>query len=395
VRGELGIILFVLALTLAIFLHEGGHFLTAKWFGMKVERFFLGFGPTIWSFRRGETEYGIKAIPAGGFCKIAGMSPYEHDGNLLEEEWRRPGTPAPEPTPPERQFRNKPAWQRAIVLAAGSITHFVAALVFIYLLLTVIGRPSDQSTNVIQGVVAQADDGTPAPAGQAGLRAGDRIVAVDGKPVGNFDQLRAALASTQGRRIQIAYERDGRRLSTSLVPATVADEGGGRRAFLGVQPEPVTVRMNPLEAVPASGAFLGRITGASFVSLGSIVTGLVDRLDPEPATGADGSGSGDGGTVGVVGLGRLAGQAAAAQEWIFFVYLLIQFNIVVGMINLLPIPPMDGGYLAFLVKEKITGRPVDLRRVAPVAALIVGLLVTLTVGLVWLDITNPIGNPFR
>src|SRR5262245_38601119 len=150
---------------------------------MKVERFFLGFGPTIWSFRRGETEYGIKAIPAGGFCKIAGMSPYEHDGNLLEEGWRRPGDPPPEPVPPERQFRNKPTWQRAIVLAAGSITHFIVALLLIFLLLTVIGRPSDETTNVIQEVVAEADDGTPAPAGQAGLRAGDRIVAVDGKPV--------------------------------------------------------------------------------------------------------------------------------------------------------------------------------------------------------------------
>src|ERR671921_2231057 len=82
----LGITLFVLALMLAIFLHEGGHFVTAKLFGMKVERFFLGFGPTLWSFRRGETEYGIKALPLGGFCKIAGMSPYESDANLLEED---------------------------------------------------------------------------------------------------------------------------------------------------------------------------------------------------------------------------------------------------------------------------------------------------------------------
>ncbi|HKE98318.1 MAG TPA: RIP metalloprotease [Actinomycetes bacterium] len=393
-RGELGIILFILALTLAIFLHEGGHFLTAKWFGMKVERFFLGFGPTIWSFRRGETEYGIKAIPAGGFCKIAGMSPYEHDGNLLEEGWRRPGDPPPEPVAPERQFRNKPAWQRAIVLAAGSITHFIAALLLIFLLLTVIGRPSDETTNVIQEVVAEADDGTPAPAGQAGLRAGDRVVAVDGKPVADFRGLRAALAGTQGRRIQVVYERDGQRRTTSLVPASVADGSGGRRAFLGVQPTSVIVHLNPLEAIPATGASFGRITGASFVGLGSIVTGLVDRLEPQRATGG-GSGSGDGGTVGVVGLGRLAGQAAAAQQWIFFVILLIQFNVVVGIINLLPIPPMDGGYLAFLAKEKVTGRPVDLRRVAPVAALIVGLLVTLTVGLVWLDITNPIGNPFK
>src|SRR5512132_4508075 len=101
----LGILLFILALILAILFHEGGHFTTAKLFGMKVERFFLGFGPTIWSFRRGETEYGIKAFPLGGFCKIAGMSPYENDGNFLEED--RSADPAATPTPPERQFRNK------------------------------------------------------------------------------------------------------------------------------------------------------------------------------------------------------------------------------------------------------------------------------------------------
>ncbi|HEV2825836.1 MAG TPA: site-2 protease family protein, partial [Actinomycetota bacterium] len=133
----LGITLFVLALMLAIFLHEGGHFATAKFFGMKVERFFLGFGPTIWSFRKGETEYGIKAFPLGGFCKIAGMSPYENDGNFLEED--RSARPGAAPTPPERQFRNKPAWQRAIVLAAGSITHFLVAILLIWMVLVTIG----------------------------------------------------------------------------------------------------------------------------------------------------------------------------------------------------------------------------------------------------------------
>jgi hypothetical protein len=109
----LGIALFVLALMLAIFLHEGGHFTTAKMFGMKVERFFLGFGPTVWSFRRGETEYGVKALPLGGFCKIAGMSPYENDGNFLEED-RSAEKAAAEPTPPDA-----PVPQQAGLAAVG------------------------------------------------------------------------------------------------------------------------------------------------------------------------------------------------------------------------------------------------------------------------------------
>src|SRR5215217_5796212 len=193
----LGISLFVLALMIAIFLHEGGHFTTAKLFGMKVERFFLGFGPTIWSFRRGETEYGVKAFPLGGFCKIAGMSPYENDGNFLEED--RSGTQAATPTPPERQFRNKPAWQRAIGIGTGQVT-----------------------TTIDQTVAL--DNGQPSPAQTGGLKAGDQIVAVAGTQVSSFEQLRAALGDKGGERITIEYVRDGERRSTTVT----AVERGGR-----------------------------------------------------------------------------------------------------------------------------------------------------------------------
>ncbi|HJW64803.1 MAG TPA: site-2 protease family protein, partial [Actinomycetes bacterium] len=175
--SALGITLFVLALMLAIFLHEGGHFATAKLFGMKVERFFLGFGPTLWSFRRGETEYGVKAFPLGGFCKIAGMSPYESDGNFLEED--RSARPAAAPTDPSRQFRNKPAWQRAIVLAAGSFTHFVVAILLIWVVLVAIGIGTGQVTTTIDRTVP-LDQGAASPAQRAGLEAGDQIVAVAG-----------------------------------------------------------------------------------------------------------------------------------------------------------------------------------------------------------------------
>jgi membrane-associated protease RseP (regulator of RpoE activity) len=399
VSSLLGIVLFVLALTLAIFFHEGGHFLSAKHFGMRVERFFLGFGPTVFSFRKGETEYGLKAIPAGGFCKIAGMSPYENDQNFLENE--RGAEPDPYgPTPPERQFRNKPLWQRAIVLGAGSFTHFVVGLVLIYLLLVVIGRPIGDTTNQIDQVVAQGSGGVAAPAGPAGLRSGDRIIEVDGKQVKAFEDLRTALQGTAGKRITVVYLRDGERRTTSLVPATVTDSNGRQQAFLGVQPSRETVRLNPLEGIPASGALLWTVAKESVKGLGGLFTGLADRIrppEPQPQSGGTASGgdSGDGGPVGIIGIGRLAGQAVAADQWIFFILLLIQFNVFVGIVNLLPIPPMDGGYVAFLVKEKLTGTPVDLRKVAPVAALIVGLLVTLTVGLVWLDITRPLSNPFR
>jgi len=387
----LGITLFVLALMLAIFLHEGGHFTTAKLFGMKVERFFLGFGPTIWSFRRGETEYGVKAFPLGGFCKIAGMSPYENDGNFLEED--RSANPAATPTPPERQFRNKPAWQRAIVLAAGSITHFIVAILLIWMVLVAIGIGTGQVTTTIDNTVA-LDGGQRSPAQIAGLRSGDQIVAVAGTPVSTFEQLRAVLQSKGDQPITIEYVRDGERRSTTVTPV---NQNG--RGFLGFQPSEETRRIGVLAAIPESMKLFWDTTVATVKGLGGFVTGLADRISaPEPAPAGSGSGGGgvrDGGPIGIVGITRLAGQAVANNQWAIFIAILIQLNIVVGVFNLLPLPPMDGGYLAFVLWQVVTRREVDLRKVVPVAALIVGLLVMLTVGLVWLDITNPVPYPFR
>jgi membrane-associated protease RseP (regulator of RpoE activity) len=386
----LGIALFVLALMVAIFLHEGGHFTTAKLFGMKVERFFLGFGPTVWSFRRGETEYGIKALPLGGFCKIAGMSPYESDANFLEED--RSARATATPTPPERQFRNKPAWQRAIVLAAGSITHFLVAILLTWMVLVAIGIGTGQATTTIDRTVPLTA-GTASPAQTGGLKAGDRIVAVSGRPVNGFEELRAALSDKGGKRITIEYVRDGERRSTTVVAAS--QDG---RGFLGFQPTEETRRIGVLAAIPESVELFWRTAVDTVKGLGGFVTGLADRMSsPQPAPGGGGGGGGEvsGGPVGIVGITRLAGQAVANNQWAIFVAILIQLNIVVGVFNLLPLPPMDGGYLAFVLWQVVTRREVDLRKVVPVAALIVGLLVMLTVGLVWLDITNPVPYPFR
>ena len=230
----LGITLFVLALMLAIFLHEGGHFVTAKLFGMKVERFFLGFGPTLWSFRRGETEYGIKALPVGGFCKIAGMSPYESDYNFLEEDRssrRQPGPvapPLPPRTPPSRQFRNKPAWQRAIVLAAGSFTHFVVALLLIWVVLVAIGIGTGEATTTIQQTVPTTQNGAPAPARAAGLRPGDRIVEIGGEPVQDSDDVSAAVnARRPGDSVRMVVVRDGERRTLTVTLGTRPEKAGG------------------------------------------------------------------------------------------------------------------------------------------------------------------------
>jgi membrane-associated protease RseP (regulator of RpoE activity) len=391
----IGILLFLFALMLAIFLHEGGHFLTAKLFGMKVERFFLGFGKTLWSFRRGETEYGIKVLPLGGFCKIAGMSPHELEGNFLEEERGR----KPEPVSPERQFRNKPAWQRAIVLAAGSVTHFIVALVLIYALVVLIGLQLGPPTTTIQTTVATTSDGKPAPAAAAGLRAGDRIVAIDGQRISSFDQLRSVLTDKAGQRVTVSYQRDGRNLTTSLVPAVEKDANGQTRGFLGISPTGALVRKGPVEGIGSTGAMFGDLVVGSFKGLGGLIPGLADRLQaPAQSSGGGGGGGGGGGDstpVGIIQIGRFAGEAASAGMWSMFVVLLITFNVFVGIFNLLPIPILDGGYLALIGWQSITRREVDLRKLAPVAAVAVSLLFVFVLVVAWLDITKPIANPFR
>jgi RIP metalloprotease RseP len=170
--------IFAISLVFAIMFHEFGHYATAKAFGMKVEKFFLGFGPTLWSFRRGETEYGVKAIPAGGFVKIIGMSPVEDI----------------DPADQGRTFYEQSAWKRVIVLSAGSFTHFVLAAALIFAGLAFIGLPNPDVPAKTDLDVVLADS----PAGAAGVEPGDRIVAIDEQPMADFDEIRNYRA--RGRR---------------------------------------------------------------------------------------------------------------------------------------------------------------------------------------------------
>ena len=234
----IGWVIFIVALLFSVMVHEAGHFATAKRFGMKVTRFFVGFGPTIWSTWRGETEYGIKALPFGGFVKIIGM----HSLDDVDD-------PADEP----RSFRRQPAWQRIIVLCAGSFMHFVLAFLLIFGLALGIGIENDNTTQLgtvsscVAANVTQLDNGIctasdkPSPAKLAGLQPGDKVIAFDGKPVSNWTQLGNAIrAARPGSPVSITVVRDGKTLTLHTTLATVSGRSGG---YLGIAPTVVFHRL--------------------------------------------------------------------------------------------------------------------------------------------------------
>lgn len=404
----LGVIAFVVALLVSIMLHEAGHFATAKRFGMKAPQFFVGFGPTIWSFRRGETEYGIKAIPAGGFVKITGMTP-------LEEV---------EPGDEDRAFYKQPAWQRTIVLAAGSFMHFVIAFALLFAVLAVIGTPKLVPTvNTVSACVpaklttqptAQVCSALPpSPAKAAGLQHGDEIVAFDGQPIKDWDALTAKLQKHGPGPATLTIVRDGQRSvrTVDLVPAERPSETNPKVmqtvGALGVTATEVADRMDPLAAVTHAGTGFGRLTTATFGALGNLPHAVGNLFH---ATVDGGQRSSDG-LVGPVGIARVSGEALAQGGTPLFdrigtfVLLIAGVNVFVGIFNLLPLLPLDGGHLAVLGYEegrrrlyRLVGRRdpgrVDLTKLLPAAYLVMVLFIGLSVLLLLGDIVNPIANPF-
>jgi membrane-associated protease RseP (regulator of RpoE activity) len=389
--GLLGVVAFIVALLLSVVLHEAGHLLTAKRFGMKASQFFAGFGATLWSRRRGETEYGIKAIPLGGFVKIVGYTPLETVD------------PADEP----RAFFRQPAPRRATVIVAGVVMNLLLTFLLLIGLAAGIGIPSDgAATTVVRRVspcVSTADTCTTrdpvSPSKQAGLRARDRIVSFGGRPVSDWDQLSAAIRDTRpGSPVTVVVERDGRRLS---LPATVAGLAG--RGYFGVEPVARTHRLGPV----ASARFAGRFMGDMTVAIGKVVADIPHAI---PKLFGHERASTPGGQAGsIVGGAEASGQVFSSSDtWrdklTSFILLIASLNLFVGLLNLVPLLPLDGGHLAVLCYERIKalvfrirGRPdpgpVDLTRLMPLTYVAVTLLVGLGVLLILADVFNPLKVP--
>ncbi len=394
----LGWLIFIVAAAASVMLHETGHFVTAKRFGMKVTRYFVGFGPTLWSTQRGETEYGIKAIPAGGFVKIVGMT------SLDEVD------PADEP----RSFRRAPGWQRLIVLTAGSFMHFLFAAVLIFGVALAFGTENVENSNTTQlgtvmpyvpanetallnGVTCAGEPKS--PAALAGLKVGDQVTSFDGVAVSNWTQLQNEVLKVRpGTPVTLTVLRGGQSLTVHTALAQVQGHG----SFLGIAPIAITVfqRQNPIDAIKYIGTgFSGVVTG-SVQGIGELPAALPSLFSKDRACSPAGN-------VGsVVGAAQATGAAVAAPVgWkakVSFVLLLIaSLNIFWGVLNLLPLLPLDGGHIAVVIWERIRARfyrlqhrpdpgLVDYTKLIPVSFSVFLVIVAFSLLLVASDIYRPV-----
>jgi membrane-associated protease RseP (regulator of RpoE activity) len=382
----IGIFAFIVLMLYAIFFHELGHFVTARWAGIKVSKFFVGFGPTLWSTRRGrqeivvgedgtritqpETEYGVKALPLGGFVKIVGMS-------------------AAEEIPPEdepRAFGAAPAWKRAIVLVAGSVTHFITAFFVLVLIFTVIGVPGEPTLTI--GAVQPRMDGEPSPAAKAGLEQGDKVLEVAGKPVRQWGEVGARIRGGEGRPLTMVVQKEGEaRRTVKLNPRFGTTPDGKRTPLVGIEPESKIVREDPIGGTIAAGKTMNFLVTSFFQR-------VPQALKPS-SLGLTGDGPTQDRPFSIVGAGKLAGDLASRGSLADFLGLFVQINIFIAIFNMLPLPPLDGGHLLVLGLEKIRGKPISPRAVMPVAVAVATLLLLLGVLLLYYDIVQPPQLPTR
>ncbi len=225
-----------------IMVHEGGHFLAANATGMKATEFFFGFGPKLWSIRRGETEYGVKAIPLGGYVRIIGMNPYEEV--------------APEDL--GRTYREQPFWAKSIVVLAGVASHFVVAFLIFFFVTTLVG--SAKVTTTVDDVQATLEDGSVTPAAASGIEPGDTILRIAGVEVGTWSEIVGVIRANPGATVTIRVEREDEEIMLTAALAALIDDAGAKRGFLGITPMAETVRMNPIAALVDSGASVGQAT---------------------------------------------------------------------------------------------------------------------------------------
>ena len=392
----IGIVLFALAILVSVALHECGHMWVALATGMKVRRYFVGFGPTLWSTRRGETEYGVKAVPAGGFCDIAGMTAVEE----LQPDER------------DRAMFKQKTWKRTAVLLAGPGMNFLIGLVLIYGIAVAWGLPNlHPDTRAVVGetacVAPEITKGElgkctgAGPAALAGIKSGDVITKVGATDVDSFTDLVAAVQKLNGP-TPFVVERNGTKF-TAMVDVTRT-----QRFTKGDQPSAVgaigisaaqsgPTGYNPVSAVPATFVFTGDLSvelGKALAKIPTKVGALVHSIsggERDPDT-----------PISVVGASIIGGDTVDHGLWVAFWFFLAQLNFVLGAINLVPLLPFDGGHVAIAVFEKLRNMIRAARGVLPAAPVnylklmpATYVVLVVVVGYMLLTVTADLVNPIR
>jgi membrane-associated protease RseP (regulator of RpoE activity) len=389
----IGILAFVLALLISVMIHEAGHYLTAKRFGMKVTEFFVGFGKKLWSMQRGETEFGVKAVPAGGYCKIVGMSPREV---LATEDTHR-------------AFIKAGVGQRLIVLGAGSFLHFAIGFLLLLTLFLSVGVTS--VTNTVEAVSecipkvaneACNSRSKPSPAKAVGILAGDKITKVNGQSYSEWVEVVTIIRQSAGKQLEITIERNGMPINLLVTPAS-RQADGKKVGVLGVVNTIGTITYGPIEATAKASKYTGEILGNSLTSLFTLpskIPDLVRQTFGGQTRDAEG-------LVGVVGVARVSGQTAETdklttrEKIATFVLIIASLNLFVGMFNLLPLLPLDGGHMAVAIADGVRNiwakrrglpkpLPFDVEKLAPLTMVVFIFMAGLSLLLLTADIFNPI-----
>ena len=374
----LGIFAFVVALLFSVMVHEFGHYLTARHYGMRVSEFFLGFGKKIWSTQRGETEFGLKAIPAGGYCRIEGMAP--NDEMPAGEE--------------DRAFYKASSGRKLIVLGAGSFLHFVLGYLLLFTLFAGVG------INQVLPVIGEVVENSAAQA--AGMQAGDEVTSINGVKVSQWYQDVEVIRNSQGKELTLTLNRVGQSLTIKATPR-LTEIDGSKRYVLGIINKVGVKRFGFVDSIKNSGTVTKSFVTQSVKSL----IKLPSKIPALWGQAVRGEVRDANGLVGVVGVARVSGQAVSSDQLTggerlaTFILIIASLNIFVGIFNLLPILPLDGGHMAVVIADavralyaRLRGRPrpagIDVTVLTPVTMVVFVILAALTLLLLVADVINPL-----